>query len=40
MAYKVFNKYGSCRMDVLNHRARYYYQNEKGKWIEVLPGEI
>jgi hypothetical protein len=36
MANKVLRKYGTCKIEVNNHIARYFYQDENYNWIEVV----
>ena len=35
IATQVFNKYGSCKMEVSDFRARYFYLDENHVWVEV-----
>jgi len=35
LANEIFKKYGTCKIEVVNHIARYFYQDENLKWVEV-----
>lgn len=40
LANQVFRKYGTCKMEVTNHIAKYFYQNDKLEWVEVKQEDI
>jgi len=33
----VLSKYGTCKIEVHNFIARYYYQDDDDNWVEVKP---